>query len=64
MSQVRMSDRYVSRLRRTNGYAENEAIDLDAFAMGDLGVWDAVEKCWVKRNVVGEWVPERSPSDG
>jgi hypothetical protein len=43
---------------RANGFREDEPIDLDQLISGGTGTWDTVEKCWVKRNSAGEWVPE------
>lgn len=55
----RMSDpRYRTRLRG-KGFRDDEPLDLVGLFLGDdLGVWDTLEKRWVKRSTSGEWVPE------
>lgn len=51
------ANRYTMRLR-ARGFREDEPIDLDKLLCGDTGVWDTVDKCFVKKNERGEWVPE------
>lgn len=63
-----MAERYVMRMR-TEGIRDDQPIILDIGEgvmtqnakgdwVGDCGVWDSVEKCFVKKNERGEWVPE------
>jgi hypothetical protein len=52
------NDRYVTRLR-AKGFDEHDRIPLEALgSLENLEVWDTVEKCVVKRNAAGDWVPE------
>lgn len=52
------ANRYTMRLRG-GAIGEHEPMDLQGMFVGDdLGVWDTVDKCFVKKNERGEWVPE------
>ena len=51
------TQRYRMRLRPMP-FGENNPIDLQDLACGGVGVWDEVEKRFVKKNERGEWVPE------
>lgn len=58
-----MSDldpRYTMRLRNTGGFTESTQIPLSIAGEDEsLGVWDTVEKRFVKRDLATkEWVPE------
>ena len=63
--------RYETRLRHQDGYHPDERINLVEMFLGDVGIWDTVEKRWVKwvngewkiidgerTWIDGEWVPE------
>lgn len=55
--------RYTMRLHSTAGLADNDQVDLNGILYGeDLGVWDTLGKCFVKRNAKGEWIPDDHPS--
>jgi hypothetical protein len=42
------------------GFNDNDPIPMDIYGVNDpLGVWDTVDRCFVKRDLVtNEWVPE------
>lgn len=54
---MQATDRYRMRLRPTP-LGDNDPIDFYDLAFGDVGIWDTIEKRFVKKNERGEWVPE------
>lgn len=56
------------RFRKLGGFKDDDPIDLDlGGGPNELGVWDTVDKCFVRKNSAGQWVPEAesmsSPTD-
>lgn len=56
-----MDDRRYTMRLRSAGLGENDSFSTDIFenAEENLGVWDTVEKRFVKRDpITNEWIPE------